>query len=205
MIRVYEDEENADHSVIHLMLNTNCDNHCMLCCNDQYDLSSVPVVTVKELDNAKTVLLTGGEPFKIPYFADFVQNLRGQYKNIENLYVYTSGYSMYHNLEQWNKNEVYTDIDGVNISPKGTNPERWAIQGMLGKNALDIFFQIFASMKSCRLILMDRKEENDAFLSTLNIQQFRDLGVRFDVEYRDWQSEFQPNGGVWRRLPILLN
>lgn len=37
MIRVYEDEENADHSVIHLMLNTNCDNHCMLCCNDQYD------------------------------------------------------------------------------------------------------------------------------------------------------------------------
>lgn len=35
MIRYYEDEENADHSVIHLMLNTDCDNHCMLCCNDQ--------------------------------------------------------------------------------------------------------------------------------------------------------------------------
>ena len=205
MIRYYEDEENADHSVIHLMLNTNCDNHCMLCCNGQYDLSSVPVVTVEELNNAKTVLLTGGEPFKIPYFADFVQNLRGQYKNIENLYVYTSGYSMYHNVEQWNKNKVYTDIDGINISPKGTNRERWAIQGMLGKNALGIFFDIFASMKSCRLILMDRKEKNYELLSTLNIQQFRDLGVRFDVEYRDWQNKFQPNGGVWRRLPILLN
>ena len=112
---------------------------------------------------------------------------------------------MYHNVEQWNKNKVYTDIDGVNISPKGTNRERWAIQGMLGKNALDIFFDIFASMKSCRLILMDRKEKNDELLYTLNIQQFRDLGVRFDVEYRDWQNKFQPNGGVWRRLPILLN
>lgn len=205
MIRIYEDEPNADHSIIHLMLNTNCDNRCMLCCNGQFDLSSVPVVTVEELNNARTILLTGGEPFKIPYFADFVQNLRGQYKNIENLYVYTSGYSMYHNLEQWNKNKVYTDIDGINISPKGTNRERWAIQGMLGKNALDCFFPIFASMKSCRLILMDRKEKADELLATLNLQQYRDLGVRFDVEYRGWQNNFQSNGGVWRRLPVLFN
>ena len=49
------------------------------------------------------------------------------------------------------------------------------------------------------------KKENDELLSTLNLQQFIDLGVRFDVEYRDWQNKFQPNGGVWRRLPILLN
>mgnify|MGYP004459616053 FL=1 len=100
---------------------------------------------------------------------------------------------------------VYTDIDGVNISPKGTNRERWAIQGMLGKNALDSFFHIFASMKSCRLILMDRKEKADELLATLNLQLYRDIGVRFDVEYREWQSEFQSNGGVWRRLPILFN
>lgn len=37
MIRIYKDEKNADHSIIHLMLNTNCDHRCMLCCNDQYD------------------------------------------------------------------------------------------------------------------------------------------------------------------------
>ena len=53
--------------------------------------------------------------------------------------------------------------------------------------------------------LMDRKEKNDEFLSTLNLQQFIDFGVRFDVEYRDWQGEFQPNGGVWRRFPVLFN
>lgn len=53
MIRIYEDEPNADHSVIHLMMNSQCTNRCADCCNNQYDLNTVPVVTVEELKAAK--------------------------------------------------------------------------------------------------------------------------------------------------------
>lgn len=49
MKRLYKDEENADHTIIHLMVNSKCTNRCENCCNNQYNLDKVPVVTVEEL------------------------------------------------------------------------------------------------------------------------------------------------------------
>lgn len=61
--RKYTDEPGSDKGAIHLMINRWCGNSCPLCCNKQYDLDTVPVVTVEELKAAHTVMLTGGEPF----------------------------------------------------------------------------------------------------------------------------------------------
>ena len=89
--RLYKDEENVDHTIIHLMVNSKCTNRCENCCNTQYNLDKVPVVTVEELQNAKVVLLTGGEPFLLSDIYGFVKSLRWQYPNIGKLYIYTSG------------------------------------------------------------------------------------------------------------------
>jgi hypothetical protein len=68
--RKYTDEPGADKGAIHLMINRWCGNSCPLCCNKQYDLDTVPVVTVEELKAAHTVMLTGGDPFYVESLMD---------------------------------------------------------------------------------------------------------------------------------------
>ena len=46
--------------------------------------------------------------------------------------------------------------------------------------------------------------DDDKFIQSLRIEE--DLfGESFTIENRKFQKEFQPNGGVWRRLPVFLD
>ena len=202
--RIYKDEENADHTIIHLMVNSNCTNRCNDCCNNQYNLDKVPVATVEELQNAKVVLLTGGEPFLLADIHDFVKSLRWQYQNIEKLYIYTSGYAMYKTRDKW---LCYGDfglyVDGINFSPKCNGDEK-AIKKLFDDTDARLF--LFHNMSN-RIILMDyegKTTDDDEFIQSLNCSDVSP-SAKFSIENRAFQKKFQPNGGVWRRLPIFLN
>ena len=202
--RIYKDEENADHTIIHLMVNSNCTNRCKDCCNNQYNLDKVPVATVEELQNAKVVLLTGGEPFLLADIHDFVKSLRWQYQNIEKLYIYTSGYAMYKTRDKW---LCYGDfglyVDGINFSPKCNGDEK-AIKKLFDDTDASLF--LLHNMSN-RIILMDyegKTTDDDEFIQSLNCSDVS-LSAKFSIENRAFQKKFQPNGGVWRRLPIFLD
>ena len=202
--RIYKDEENADHTIIHLMVKSNCTNRCNDCCNKQYNLDKVPVATVEELQNAKVVLLTGGEPFLLADIHDFVKSLRWQYQNIEKLYIYTSGYAMYKTRDKW---LCYGDfglyVDGINFSPKCNGDEK-AIKKLFDDTDARLF--LFHNMSN-RIILMDyegKTTDDDEFIQSLNCSDVSP-SAKFSIENRVFQKKFQPNGGVWRRLPIFLD
>ena len=202
--RIYKDEENADHTIIHLMVNSNCTNRCNDCCNNQYNLDKVPVATVEELQNAKVVLLTGGEPFLLADIHDFVKSLRWQYQNIEKLYIYTSGYAMYKTRDKW---LCYGDfglyVDGINFPPKCNGDEK-AIKKLFDDTDARLF--LFHNMSN-RIILMDyegKTTDDDEFIQSLNCSDVSP-SAKFSIENRVFQKKFQPNGGVWRRLPIFLD
>ena len=77
-----------NNKIIHLYLLNKCTHHCKLCCNKQYEVDKIPVVTVEELQYADTICLTGGEPFLLDGICDFAEKLKTQYPNIQYIYVY---------------------------------------------------------------------------------------------------------------------
>ena len=204
--RKYTDETGADNGAIHLMINRWCGNSCPLCCNKQYDLDTVPVATVEELKAAHTVMLTGGDPFHVTGIIDICSHLRHDYPNIKQLYIYTSGSWMLLNEEVMvHYYQLLTYVDGINFSPKG----EWdyaAIKKMLTNR--DFAPEFSTRTRSNRIILMPNdfmtREEQEKFIDSLHLKGLAFYGAKFEVEYREWQEEFKPNGGVWRRLPVFL-
>lgn len=204
--RKYTDEPGADKGSIHLMINRWCENSCPLCCNKQYDLDTVPVATVEELKAAHTVLLTGGDPFSVTGIPEICSHLRHDYPNIKQLYIYTSGRWMSANMDiNFFPERIYPYVDGINFSPKG----KWdydAIKRML----TNIYFAVefFFHVRSNRIILTPNnfmtREEQEKYIDSLPLEGLVFNGAKFEVEYREWQEEFKPNGGVWRRLPVFL-
>lgn len=204
--RKYTDEPGADRGIIHLMINRFCAKSCPLCCNKQYDLDTVPVATVEELKAAHTVLLTGGEPFALENIASFPSRLRYDYPNIKHVYIYTSGNLMFFNKVfcRYPK-QFYGNVDGINFSPK-TKADYEAIKTMLTNGNFAIDFFIF--VRSNRIILMPNdfmtRKEQEEYIESLPLEGLAFYGAKFEVEYREWQEDFKPNGGVWRRLPVFL-
>lgn len=204
--RKYTDEPGADKGAIHLMINRWCGNSCPLCCNKQYDLDTVPVATVEELKAAHTVMLTGGDPFFVIGIIDICSHLRHDYPNIKQLYIYASGKWMFVNADIINfPVHFYPYVDGINFSPK-SKCDYDAIKRMLTNRNFAIDF--FSHVRSNRIILMPNdfmtREQQEEYIKNLPLKGLAVYGAKFEVEYREWKEEFQPNGGVWRRLPVFL-
>lgn len=181
----------SNKEVIHLFITNDCDHKCPLCCNKQYNINKdIPVVTVEELQKANTICITGGEPFLKYSACIFLPSLiKKHYSNVQNIYVYTSG----HALVNYLLDNVYRlpCIDGLNISPKNDTDI----------NCLDMilnrYYTLFTSLKSNRIYVYP--EHKEAVEEVLN--KYRIFNT--EVIYREWQEKFKPNGGIFRRLPIL--
>lgn len=204
--RKYTDEPGADKGAIHLMITRWCGNSCPLCCNKQYDLDTVPAATVEELKAAHTVMLTGGEPFYVYGITEICSHLRHDCPNIKYLYIYTSGKWMFANADIINfPVRFYPYVDGINFSPK-SKCDYDAIKRMLTNRNFAIEF--FGHARSNRIILMPNdfmtRKQQEEYIKSLPLEGLAVYGAKFDVEYREWKEEFQPNGGVWRRLPVFL-
>lgn len=204
--RKYTDEPGADKGAIHLMINRICTQSCPVCCNKQYDLDTVPVATVEELKAAHTVMLTGGEPFYVDGIIGFCSHLRHDYPNIKQLYIYTSGFQMLSNKDlQRFPYILCQNVDGINFSPK-SKYDYEAIKKMLTNG--DLTLEFFPHIRNNRIILMPNvfmtREQQEEYIESLPLKGLAVYGAKFEVEYREWQEEFKPNGGVWRRLPVFL-
>lgn len=103
---------------IHLMITDKCDRKCRDCCNNQYSLSDIPIITNKELSEAKHIYLTGGEPFAYGDPSGIATMLKNVYSNIEKVIVYTNAFELYMYL---NNNGKLDGIDGLTISIKTTS------------------------------------------------------------------------------------
>lgn len=204
--RKYTDKSGADKRAIHLIINKFRSSICPFCCNNQYDLDTVPVATVKELKTAHTVMLTGGEPFVVPGIVDFCSHLRFDYPNIKQLYVYTSGCEMFcYDELSFDPYYFSRNVDGIYFSPK-IEIDYKAIKKMLTKKSFALEF--FHFVPNNRIILMPNdfmtREQQEKYIESLPLKDLAVYGAKFEVEYRDWQEEFKPNGDVWRRLPVFL-
>jgi len=181
-------------TIIHLFITNACRHNCPLCCNKLYNIDEIPVVTVELLKKATTVCLTGGEPFSINpmILGPFIRNLRNQYKNIENLYIYTSGYDLM--IAKLMLPSLIKEgyIDGINVAPKDN--ENWNSFYSALLTHPDIF-----RGKSNRLYVFDEQRSKFDNLSI----SFKDVNI--EVLGRKWQQTFNtPDNEHFVRLPILF-
>lgn len=183
--------------VLHLYITSTCGHKCPLCCNRLYDIEKIPVVTVELLKSVQTVCLTGGDPFDALHpneLSRFIRNLREQYRNIENLYIYTSGYMCGGRLSM-TAQECY--IDGINLAPKSFND--W----ISVKRLFERESWFFTKGRSSRLYVF--KEQRPIFDASGLIDVIKENRVNIDIIDRQWTTEFNtPNNEHFARLPILF-
>ena len=180
--------------ILHLFITNKCRHDCEFCCNKLYDIEKIPVVTVELLKSVQTVCLTGGEPFGInpDTLCMFIMRLRKQYPNIENLYIYTSGYEASFRIMHIYNMMKRKAINGINIAPKDYRD--WA--GFV--SIIDHTTSVFVENSSNRLYVF--KEQQEAFDSNCDLSN-----INIDVIYRKWDKTFNtPNNEHFARLPILF-
>lgn len=177
--------------IIHLYLLNRCTHHCKFCCNKQYSVDEIPVVTVDELKYAETVCLTGGEPFLLDNICDVAKSIKQQYPNIKYVYVYTCGDSLYDFLMEGNS---LHNIDGVNIAPKNK----------YDAECVNRIFEHY-NLKSQVLRLWSNRiylfPEVKRLIRISDIKDYESVSI---IE-REWQEEFKAASGIFRRIPILLD
>ena len=89
--------------IIHLLVTDRCDRDCKYCCNKQYNLEKVPVITKEELSQADMVLLTGGEPFAYANPPVIAGTIKKFFPNIKKIIVYTNALELYKYIKEKNK------------------------------------------------------------------------------------------------------
>lgn len=178
--------------IIHILILSKCSHTCKYCCNREYSFDEIPTVTVEELKNAEEIYLTGGEPFLLNEVCDFSKQLKKQYPNIKRVIIYTCGDSLFY----WMRNNGNLhDIDGLNIAPKNEND----VECLLKIFNEERYLKQIRELQSNRIyIFPDVKEYFKGFDSL-------DTCKNTQVIEREWQEEFEPGFGIFRRLPILFN
>lgn len=180
--------------ILHLFITNICNHDCRLCCNKFYNIEEIPVVTVERLKTVDTVCLTGGDPLYINpiVLRYFIANLRLQYDNIKQLYIYTSGLYLMRSMEALLWGTKVDIINGISIAPKDVN--EWLAFRSFYKLAPDVF-----NKGSNRLYVF--KEQEKTFNRICGDLTF----VNIDVISRIWDRVFNtPDNEHFERLPILF-
>lgn len=182
-----------EKEVLHLMINNLCRNNCPLCCNKQYDVAEIPVVSVEELKKTKVICITGGEPFLCgDLLPRFLENMLIQYPNLKQVFIYTSGGELgKNNLKPLIKLQGLGCKIGLSIGPKSSADRKnlrensgyiWDALKKLGPNR----FYCFNGA--------DREVAEGYY-----------PGSNLDVIEREWQENFVPAPNtIFRRLPVWI-
>lgn len=115
MKAILNETNEQNEKVIHLMITDLCDRRCPLCCNNQYELTDIPIVTDEEFQKAERIYLTGGEPFAYGKPNMVAKELKEEYPNISRIVVYTNALELAIYLL---KGGAVDFIDGVTVSLK---------------------------------------------------------------------------------------
>lgn len=184
--------------IYHLYITHKCGHNCPLCCNRLYDIDKLPVITVEDLKQAHTVCLTGGDPFYLlrEELISIVDRLRIHYKNIQKIYIYTSGKMLWIEGAYSHWHELLQSVSGINIAPKDYGD--W--------DRLDYLLQQPKWLEmtaqpgiSNRLYIFD-----DQWDTWNTISKDVTLPATWQVIGRKWDKEFKtPENEHFVRLPIL--
>ncbi len=186
MSKLNERNENTK-GIIHLLVTPLCDRNCAYCCNKQYDLKDIPIVTDEELREAHTLLLTGGEPFKYSNPPVIAHYYKKHYPNIQKIYAYTNANELLNYLDYayyddfiYDYEENRPNIDGVSVSIKN-EVDKEAFDELITRSTIN-------KLSSNRLYVFDKKLIPD------------NLG-NFTLIHRKWQKDFEPaSDSIFRRL-----
>lgn len=171
---------NDPNEIIHLLVTTLCDRNCKHCCNKQMDMNSIPQVTNEELDKAKMVLLTGGEPIIYANVDEIANKLKIEHPNIEKVIVYANAKEFLYAVEY--KDIYFSRIDGVSLSIKNRS-DLESFEHL----QLTHYYYLPKNLKSNRLYVFDG-------LMPKNTEGF-------EVFEREWQSKFEPcPDSIFRRI-----
>lgn len=125
------------------------------------------------------------------------ENIKKQYENVKNIYVYTSGSA----LRAYLAARVFPPffyVDGLNIAPK--NGLDWEELRWIYEYAPIQCLDSINNLKSNRLYVF--KEQKEIFE---NRYSFLPKLHNLNVIYRKWDKEFKtPDNEIFRRLPIFL-
>lgn len=168
--------------IIHLFITDKCQRNCKYCCNKQYNIDTIDVITKEELQEAEMVFLTGGEPFFMPDPdpCELAQQLKNKYPNIKKVYAYTNAHELWIYLLP-NLHRNLDGIDGLTISIKSP-------RDVLAFRALAANPDIQALAGNIRLYTFDGFD---------NVE----CPNWVDKRHRDWQTDFVPaDDSIFRRL-----
>ena len=181
--------------VLHLMVNNKCDNDCPLCCNKQYDIKDVPVVTEEDLLSIDEICFTGGQPLRnFDAFLSLFNGIR-YYENIKYAYIYANGAEFsslnfddkvkFHDIMLCNQPKT-----SLTLSPKCEDDWRGVeyIHDVLRFERLytSNFLYCFNNQDYARAHEMQR------YMNIIPVK-------------REWQKDFKPAPNTFfRRLPIWL-
>jgi molybdenum cofactor biosynthesis enzyme MoaA len=178
---ILNDRNEKTKGIIHLMITAKCDRNCPNCCNNQYSLDDIPVVTDEELQEAHTIYLTGGEPFAYGHPTILARRLKNKYPNIETVRVYTNAFELGNYLTQgWDLD----NIDGLTISIKD-NRDKYAFENIIIK-AKEVL-----KLKSNWVYVFSGFEDIEC-------------PNKFNKKVRQWQKNFvaAPNS-IFRKIPKM--
>lgn len=166
--------------VIHLLITTKCNRDCKYCCNKQYNIDEIPVVTREELLKAETLCLTGGEPFSFTKPNQLARTYKTKYPNIQKVFVYTSAKELAEYIEESGE---LSYINGLTISIK---------------DKADL--EAFEKIKNNRCVtgnLPQRRKKNRIYVYN-NI--YVDDPTNYRIYLREWQPDFVPaKDSIFRR------
>jgi molybdenum cofactor biosynthesis enzyme MoaA len=163
--------------IIHLLVTDKCDRDCKDCCNKQYDLEKVPVITKEELSQADMVLLTGGEPFAYANPPVIASTIKKLFPNVKKIIVYTNALELYKYIEEGGTLKY---IDGLSISLK---------------NKVDASF--FSDLQ-CFDVLNELDSNRVYVFPGIEVDKYGN----FEYIDRVWQATFKPadDGSIFRRI-----
>ena len=165
--------------IIHLMITNECNRNCPDCCNKQYNLSEVEIITTEELSEAETIFITGGEPFICSLDPCGVAvAIKEKYPNIKKVMVYSNAFELALYLKTGGK---IRGIDGITISIKNKF-DKDAFENVICKN------KAILNLESNWLYTFPGFENTKCPKS-------------FVKKMRFWQKEFKPaTDSIFRRL-----
>lgn len=191
-------KNDENRPVLHLMINNRCTNDCPLCCNKQYNVEDIPVVTPNDLKNIDTICITGGAPLlHICNYEHLIYAIIKQYNNIKHCFTYMNGGECSDYTEMLWINffktfpvrlPMYKTIDfGLTISPKSKNDWDKLKKYVAGN---------LTNWTSNRIYCFSDKDIIKAEKLFIN--------DKIDIIKREWQKEFKPAPNtIFRRLPIF--
>ena len=180
---------------LRLLVTTKCHNKCPMCCNNQFDFDTLPVVDRWNYDE---IMITGGEPLssakKVRYLINLITSIKliqqTQGFPIAKFYVYTSTHHG-HLIKK-----VLKHIDGIVYTPH--NIELNVLM------AISYHFDDYTYLRNMSMRLNVFPEIGEMIEKNFSKAQQRRITVMWNVKHIKWVKDCPiPEGEDFRRINIL--